>query len=586
MKNKTVLMLALSAFFTLGLVSCGEGGEETSSSTSLSSSTSETKTYIVHFANTDISDVEYEEGASVNKPSDPYLNGYVFDGWYFDDDYKTLVTFPFIIEKNTTIYAKFVENKEYFLLAREKTLSESYKYSDTLEVTTTIMGDQGIAGPSANRKGDVTCLQNGDPSYLAHYISSGALLFDGEEYIIYNGGQRQNLKLNEDGKITHYEAEPNENKGDTSAFAKAIFEYQEKDIESVTETTRGMFEIRPTASITEVISGALTLLNNPLIQNIVDKLPETDNDYSMSVTYEDGYIDTFEYSFEIDVEMIGSVTFDYTIDFEAHGNIENITVPSFDGIYISTEDKAAALSSILADTKKYKSNEYSSYSYSVETLVDDGSSTYEFSQSGDTIRTVKDEDVYFKNHLDVKTNLNEYYDDKEIENYDVYRANIADGSTYSCVDNLIFSDELTLSTNRGEVDTYLLFPQDEYLVASNFIAIQVEENKEETSTVLLMNETGVDKYMKFLQNSLYVQIDSNSISPLGDYVADSIDIEEAYMSFNYIRQELSAVEVNIKGIFDTEYDIFCEDSEFDITLSLTIEEVDGYTIPETAEDIL
>lgn len=58
------------------------------------------------------------------------------------------------------------------------------------------------------------------------------------------------------------------------------------------------------------------------------------------------------------------------------------------------------------------------------------------------------------------------------------------------------------------------------------------------------------------------------------------------MSFNYIRQELSADEVNIKGIFDTEYDIFCEDSEFDITLSLTIEEVDGYTIPETAEDIL
>ncbi|MDX9692502.1 MAG: InlB B-repeat-containing protein [Acholeplasmataceae bacterium] len=48
-------------------------------------------------------------GTSINKPSDPTRMGYTFRGWYFDEELTELVTWPFMITSDLTLYAKWSE---------------------------------------------------------------------------------------------------------------------------------------------------------------------------------------------------------------------------------------------------------------------------------------------------------------------------------------------------------------------------------------------------------------------------------------------------------------------------------------------
>lgn len=41
--------------------------------------------------------------------------GYVFDGWYLDNDFSTPIKYPFCAKKDTTLYAKWVTPKEMYL---------------------------------------------------------------------------------------------------------------------------------------------------------------------------------------------------------------------------------------------------------------------------------------------------------------------------------------------------------------------------------------------------------------------------------------------------------------------------------------
>lgn len=98
--------------------------------------------YSVMFANTDLENVLIEEGSKVNKPDDPTKEGYVFAGWYTNNDFSEEYDFEKIIEKDTTIYA------HYFLtLSKANELAgtdESYTTEDKYYVTGTIDSIQNI----------------------------------------------------------------------------------------------------------------------------------------------------------------------------------------------------------------------------------------------------------------------------------------------------------------------------------------------------------------------------------------------------------------------------------------------------------
>ena len=53
-----------------------------------------------------------EEGKTATKPADPTKEGYKFDGWYADKDLKTAFDFTTAINEDTTVYAKWTEDKK------------------------------------------------------------------------------------------------------------------------------------------------------------------------------------------------------------------------------------------------------------------------------------------------------------------------------------------------------------------------------------------------------------------------------------------------------------------------------------------
>lgn len=50
-------------------------------------------------------------GTHIREPSKPRLEGYTFKGWYYDQNYTTNVTFPLKLERDITLYAKFLSDK-------------------------------------------------------------------------------------------------------------------------------------------------------------------------------------------------------------------------------------------------------------------------------------------------------------------------------------------------------------------------------------------------------------------------------------------------------------------------------------------
>ena len=71
------------------------------------------KTYIIEYIVDDETyKIDYElEGYKLTKPSDPIKEGYTFEGWYLDTEYKTEFDFENIkASKNIELYAKFTKN--------------------------------------------------------------------------------------------------------------------------------------------------------------------------------------------------------------------------------------------------------------------------------------------------------------------------------------------------------------------------------------------------------------------------------------------------------------------------------------------
>lgn len=64
--------------------------------------------YTVEFENTDLASVEVVEGDKVQRPTDPILEGYVFDGWYTDFELTVLYDFNQVVDSDMTLYAKFM----------------------------------------------------------------------------------------------------------------------------------------------------------------------------------------------------------------------------------------------------------------------------------------------------------------------------------------------------------------------------------------------------------------------------------------------------------------------------------------------
>lgn len=81
-------------------------------------------------------------GTAIDAPAAPVKEGYTLDGWYADEGFATEVAFPFTVENDTTLYARWIINYNITLM------SEGQIYG-TIEAAS----DSKIAAPAAVKEG-------------------------------------------------------------------------------------------------------------------------------------------------------------------------------------------------------------------------------------------------------------------------------------------------------------------------------------------------------------------------------------------------------------------------------------------------
>lgn len=65
--------------------------------------------FTVVFANSELENVTVKDGEKVTKPEDPFKEGFVFVGWFTDEEYISEYDFDLVVNSDLTLYAKFEE---------------------------------------------------------------------------------------------------------------------------------------------------------------------------------------------------------------------------------------------------------------------------------------------------------------------------------------------------------------------------------------------------------------------------------------------------------------------------------------------
>ncbi len=584
------------------LASCGGGSSSSSSiyeedssagtsggtttTTSVTASVSESVTYTVRvYVDGSATTYTVEEGSSFNEPSAPSVSsGYMFDGWYLDSGYSEKASFPMTITSDVNIYGRTLTNVEYFIVARDRTLATEYDYSDNLNVTTTLAF---VSGPKGIRGGTVSKRDDSSLSYLAHYQSEGLLLIDGQTYVMHKDGQRIEVTLNEDGELSNYETGTID--GDEgSTFAKAIFEYEADDISDVAyDSSEGAYKLTTKANASSVISDTLGFLGSSLVQSIIENMPDVGSDFTMYVTYEDGYIKSYEYDFTVSVSVFGvtaSLTFHYDLTFTNYEG-GNISEPTIDGLYFNESDmNAQGLTALGSAISSYRSQSVSGYefdmAFEIGYIDDSGSSdAYEATVSGETERALDGSDVYFFNEIDVDVAYGDDLDDS----YQVRRANTADGYTYSATKGWFFYGDYEESAYRSEADDYFLLPDASFFSANNFAALQVTGTGKGT---FILNGTGFSVLASLLNDHVYLEEDSNSVKLFGNSGLSNVDIKEAQVQYVLDGSSFDSLTIEVTGTADgligtQEFD----GGEFTLTYLIEDSGITSYSIPSSESDL-
>lgn len=486
--------------------------------------------------------------------------------------------------------------REYFLEAREKTVNgPGWTYEDRLSITTTINYALGtISGPSGTRTGTTRYSTSGDVGFYQNFESSGALLFDGQTHAIRRGTTLETIKQNEDGEVTSYETEQvdADYKYDTSTYAKAIFEYEDSDIKDVTAVSINRYEITTGWNASQIISTLLNNLNNPIVEQIIENIPETQSDVHFYVTFtDDGYIDTFEYDFTVSVEVLGhdqTLEFNYSMDFTGY-TAQDIEVPSFDGVLLTEEQVANAVEGINDAADRYRSLTNSAYNFELNTDIDYGSwwqigASPSVSVKGSTKRQVTVDDVFFLNDLAVDISGYEAGED-----YERIRGKTSDGKVWDVQERFIVSDIITEVTGDTVLDEFYLLPDEAFLAADSFRAGQTETADGVTTVTLGISDAGVVSFMELIDDA--VRTDATLENEWSIWANDGAewtvsDLEDSNISISYDSTGIVSLDIEITGNIDTQIDDYSDETSFEITLTIeTTDAGEGYEAPDSEEDL-
>ena len=552
--NKRALLILASAFL---LASCG--GEGTPGDNPSSSSVSEVKRYTVTFANTDMPSVEIEEGAALTRPQDPSKANSLFVGWYLDASFAKEASFPLVIEKDTTLYANFYSYQEAFSKARANTIGEGvpgYEYDYTLDVKATYLG-VGLTGKTTGKS--QYAKDASEVTFYDAHVNSGALFYDGSKYQIKRGRDLHKISLDENDNVKSYDIEEvgEEYRYDSSAYAKAIFEYEDEKLKSISPTGNpGEYKLDVAFNPSQAIALVGNYLNHPMIEKLLGSLPETSVDTGMVVSFDGDSLDTYRYTMEINVADL-QFSLVYSLTFQNQGKAPNIVPVELQGLSITSQDVANAKDEILASLDAYRSLESSSYDFLAKTAVGfAGKNDINATVDGFAKRKIVDGVVYYLNDYEVDTDLKnaDLYKDKGLGDCHGGRAKLLNGETHDLKKKTFggYSD-LGMIKESQEDAFYLL---DFLSPLSKVTFVQEKTASGKTTYAIGTTNQGGEEVLSAFNDLLRVNPlgeCSVPVTPLGSFVAGSVSLKEFDFQIVLAGNALSEISLSLNGTFTTSY---------------------------------
>lgn len=583
--RKRILSLFLTILLALILVACNNKDNNPPA----------VKQYNVTFnvdGGSSVSSIVREENKTIGTLPTTSKRGHIFEGWFLDSTATVAATGSELVTENITLYAKWTENRVYFLEARDKTVNSSqFEYDFDLSVTTKY---SAINGPSGLMSGTVQYNGNHEHSYYKSQTNSGALLFDGQVHTVKTGSELSEFKIKPDGRLSSYERTsiPSSFKYESSSYAKVLFEYTKEQITEVILAANNKYEIKYSGSTTGMINTAIGFLNNPILNQFVN-VPDTATDFKTYVTYKNGYIHTFEYIFTINV--VGALlTFSYDLTFNKVGQGVAINPPIFSGIAYTPQDIGSKLSVINGALDAYRALENSGYTYDVKTEVDfPGEFAINAHTQGRTMRLVTGNDVFFWNRVKFDSDYknNDLYKSKGIEDYEIYRVVYENGDVYDVQDRtwpLSNVHTKLANYNNDAIDNYYFLLNAEILKTAYVSSVQeVVVGNKKTFSIGLTKE-GIKALLSFMDAS--IRMDINNANEILIYdIKSGMEIKDMDFEIILIDGKLNAIEIDINGSYEAKPYVdtkFAGPTSFELAYLLTVNNNgNAYVAPAKDSDV-
>ena len=290
------------------------------------------------------------------------------------------------------------------------------------------------------------------------------MFIDGSKYQIRRMTELQKVSLDENDLVKSFSSEEADAsyRFDSSSFAKALFEYSDDQLKTISATSdKNKYKLSTSFNFSSGIAIVGNNLNNPVVESILGSLPETDIDTGMYVTFSNGEILSYSYEMNIDITNL-KFSLVYDLTFKNVGKSQNITPRAFTGLALSSEEIQNSLNEINAYLIAFTSKAHSSYDFELTTGVDYGMSTNEINATfkGSTQRKIIDNKVYFHNDIEINSDYKnaDLYKAAGIEDVHIKRTVLSTGEVYN-IEKLLLADKTYLiegySANRS--DSFYLF---------------------------------------------------------------------------------------------------------------------------------
>lgn len=312
MKKPIKFLLLVPVFlFTVLLFSCTKinNGEKTN----ILKPNHSTEFNVIFYAeDEEIKTVKVSDNQTLQKIEAPEKDGYLFDNWYTENDFRTLFDFNGKITKHTKLYARYISFKEYFLKARNNTVqSDSFKYNYKLSLENSFEYKKNIPLPGAFYQGTTYYNKNNDIKYLRDEITSGLLLTNKHNYHFLKDNKLHKVSFKHNTK-TKIDTDPKERVNENytkpyeySIYAKALFKFDEDKIKSVIRENKD-FVISFNESQLDIIKESLLSYSNEELNKIANGLKkESIRSVKAVVTFdfEKQQIKKFRYCFDFSLPI-------------------------------------------------------------------------------------------------------------------------------------------------------------------------------------------------------------------------------------------------------------------------------------------